>query len=59
MENPNRKFCITQRLGAYTQTEHAIVWEFNHITQTWTKEERPAEFGVRPQSVLQMTHDPD
>tara|TARA_R110002020_G_C16258369_1_gene770303 strand:- start:73 stop:213 length:141 start_codon:yes stop_codon:yes gene_type:complete len=46
-------------MGSYTQTDHAIVWEYNHITKKWEKDERPADFGVRPQSVLRATHESD
>ena len=59
MDQPSRKMCITQRMGSYTQTDHAIVWEYNHITKKWEKDERPADFGVRPQSVLRATHESD
>ena len=59
MEEPNRKMCVTQRLGSHTHTEHAIVWEYNHISQKWEKDERPAEFGIRPQSILKASHESD
>tara|TARA_Y100001938_G_C7986780_1_gene377320 strand:- start:313 stop:489 length:177 start_codon:yes stop_codon:yes gene_type:complete len=55
MTEANRKLCITKRLGDISKTKHAIVWEFDHLKNTWSKEERPEEFGVRPQSILRKT----
>ena len=59
MTEPNRKPCVTHRLGERGQTAHAIVFELNPSTGRGTKEERPEEFGVRSLEVLKTSHESD